>query len=120
MKPLLAKDITTLMERFEYFKDAEFRSCDIISPTQVELIFAVQDKARAYDWITVALSCSLMRDAKLLEASKLHLVNMEQGITLLHEDNFALAIGEYTNHTNITDSVFYIVCENITYKEGEF
>jgi len=120
MKPLLAKDITTFMERFEYFKDAEFRSCDIFSPTQVELIFAVQDKARAYDWITVALSCSLMSDAKLLETSQLSLVDMFQGLTLLYDKSYALAIGEYTNLSNIKDSIFYVICENLKYKEGAF
>ena len=120
MRPLLTKNITNFMERFEHFKDAEFRSCDIISPTQVKLIFAVQDKARAYDWITVELSCTLISDAKLLETSKLSLVNMEQGMTLLYENNFALAIGEYTNHTNIKDAIFYIICENVKYKEGSF
>ena len=43
------------LERFEHFKDAEFRSVAVISATQIKLIFAVQDKARAYDWITMSL-----------------------------------------------------------------
>jgi len=120
MRPLLSQDITNFMERFEHFKDAEFRSCNTLSPTEVKLLFAVQDKARAYDWITVELSCSLISDAKLLETSKLSLVNMSQGITLLYKNNFALGLGEYTNHINIKDSLFYIICENIKYKEGTF
>jgi len=119
MRPLLSNDISKFMERFEYFKDAEFRSCDTISPTEVKLIFGVQDKARAYDWISIELSCSLINDAKLLETSKLSLVSMSQGITLLYDDNFILAIGEY-NNSNVKDSIFYILCKNIKYKEGRF
>ena len=120
MRPLLAKDITDFMERFEYFKDADFRSCDIISPTEVKLFFGVQDKARAFDWISIELSCSLIYDAKLLETSKLSLVSMSEGITLLYENSFALAIGKYRNHSNTKDAIFYIHCKNIKYKEGTF
>ena len=108
------------LERFEHFKDAEFRSVEVISATQMKLIFGVQDKARAYDWIAMEFSFSGVSDAKLIEDSKLKFVDMEDGITIIKDKIFAFAIGKYTNITNIKDSVFYIIADTIKYTQGEF
>jgi len=108
------------LERFEHFKDAEFRSVEVISATQMKLIFGVQDKARAYDWITMEFNFSGVSDAKLIEDSKLKFVDMEDGITILQDKVLVFAIGEYNSITNIKDSIFYIIADNIKYTQGEF
>jgi len=108
------------LERFEHFKDAEFRSVQIISATQIKLIFAVQDKARAYDWITMELDFYGVSDAKLIEDTKLSFIDMSDGISIFKDTLFLFAIGEYNNSTNINDSLFYIKADNIKYKEGSF
>ena len=108
------------LERFEHFKDAEFRTVEIVSPTQMKLIFGVQDKARAYDWITMEFSFSGVSDAKLIEDSKLKFVDMEDGITILQDKVLVFAIGEYNSITNIKDSIFYIIADDIKYTQGEF
>ncbi len=108
------------LERFEHFKDAQFRSLTIISATQIKLIFAVQDKARAYDWITMEFDFYGVQDARLIEDNKLDFVDMSEGISILKEELFSFAIGEYNNFQNMKNSIFYIQAENIKYTQGSF
>jgi len=108
------------LERFEHFKDAEFRSVAVISATQIKLIFAVQDKARAYDWITMEFNFYGVSNAKLIEDSKLDFIDMSDGITILKDNLFLFAIGEYNNSMYANDSIFYIKADDIKYKEGQF
>jgi hypothetical protein len=107
------------LERFEHFKDAEFRSIEIVSATQIKLIFGIQDKARAYDWITMELDFHGVSDAKLIEDSKLNFIDMSDGVSVIKNNFEAFAIGEY-NITNIHDSLFYIKADYIKYTQGQF
>ena len=120
IKPLLKNNLATFSKRFECFKDAEFRSLEVLSPTTMSATFATQDGARAFDWITITLEFSGISDAKLLESSKLHLVDMSDGISLIYDNNFAFAIGDYNNISNIKNSISYIICTDLKYKEGLF
>ena len=45
---------------------------------------------------------------------------MSDGISILKDNLFLFAIGEYNNNTHATDSVFYIKADDIKYKEGQF
>jgi len=108
------------LERFEHFKDAEFRSLELLNATEIKLTFAVQDKARAYDWITVEFHFTGVSDAKLLDDSKFSLVDMSDGISIFQDSLEVFAIGEYNNTTNAKDSLFYIFAQNIKAHEGEF
>jgi len=120
MKPLLAKDLAAFMLRFNNFKDGEFRSLEVISPTTMKITLAGQDEARAFDWISLELEFNGVNDAKLLESSKLHLVDMNDGINIIYDKNFAFALGEYNTLSSITNSICYIVCTDIKYQEGKF
>ena len=121
MKPLLAKDLAAFMQRFNNFKDGEFRSLEVISPTTMRVVFAGQDAARAHDWISLELEFDSVNDARLLESSKLHLVDMNDGINIINEDeNFAFAIGDYDNLSSIKNSTCYIISSTLKYQEGTF
>ena len=121
MKPLLAKDLSSFMQRFDNFKDGEFRSLEVTSPLDMKLIFAVQDRAKEFDWITLELAFEGVSDAKLLDSSKLHLLDMSDGVSLLHDTkSYTFGIGHYTNTSNIKDSILYIVCKSLKYKENSF
>lgn len=108
------------LERFEHFKDAEFRSVEIISSTQVKLIFAVQDKARAYDWITMEFDFYGVSDAKLIQDTKLQFIDTSDGISIFKDKLFSFTIGEYNNIKNMKDSIFYIQADDIKYTQGNF
>ena len=121
MKPLLAKDLALFMQRFDNFKDGEFRSLEVSSPTNMKLVFAVQDSAKEFDWITLELEFEGVSDAKLLGASRLHLIDMSDGANIISEEKrYAFGIGNYQNITNIKDSICYIIASSLKYKENSF
>ena len=121
MKPLLAKELPNFLKRFGNFVDAEIRSIDILSPTSMKLTLAGQDGARSFDWITIELEFDGVSDARLIDNSKLALLDMQNGISLLHEDsNFYFAIYNYNSTSNIKDSISYIISSSLKYQEGAF
>jgi len=109
------------LERFNHFKDADFRSIEIISPINIQLTFAVQDAARAHDWITLTLNFNTISEAKLLENSHLNFLDMSDGITLIKDGNsFAFGLGECYNISTIKTAPLYIIASSLKYKEGLF
>lgn len=121
MKPLLKKDLSLFLKRFDDFKDAELRSLEIISPTIVKITLAAQDSARGFDWITISLEFDDISDAKLPQNSKLSYINMSEGVTLIHADNsFAFAVGKYETLSSAKNSVCFIFSSCIKYKEASF
>lgn len=108
-------------ERFGNFKDAEFRSIEIISGTHIKLTLAVQDAARDFDWITLELDFKDVTDARLLEQNKLQFIDMSDGASLLHVNReFAFGIGACYNIQTIKGSTLYIISKELKYKEGQF
>jgi len=109
------------LQRFDNFKDAELRSLEIVSPTHVKLRVAVQDKARAFDWITLELDFINVTDARLIEQNKLAYVDMSEGANILHvEKEFAFGIGACYNISTVKNSTFYIISKDLKYQEGQF
>jgi len=121
MKPLLAKDLDNFLKRFNHFIDAEFRCIEVVSPNTITLTLATQDEARAFDWVSITLELSGIKDAKLTENSKLNFIDMSDGISLIYkEDSFAFGIGRCKDIPNIKTSICYIVGSSLKYKENIF
>jgi hypothetical protein len=119
VKPIT--DVEEFVKRFDNFKDGEIRSMKIISPTTMLVTLAGQDSARAFDWITIDLEFSGVSDARLLEDSKLSLIDMNDGISIINENNkFAFGIGECNNISGIKNATAYIESDNLKYEEGSF
>lgn len=119
MKPLT--NIEEFLKRFDNFKGGEFRSIEVISQTVMKITFAGQDGARAYDWVSMSLECHGVSDARLLDASKLSHVDMNDGISIIKDNNnLAFGIGECYNVASIKSSTCFIECSNIKYEEGLF
>jgi len=121
MKPLLAKELPNFTSRFGNFIDAEIRSIEVLSPISMKVVIACQDSARGFDWLTLNLEFSAVSDARLLEDSKLSLIDMSDGVSLIYEDNnFGFGIGEYHNLSGIKNATSYIISSSIKYEEGQF
>jgi len=121
MKPLLQKDITPFLERFCHFQDSEISSLEIISPSEIELTLTTQDKAKEYDWCTIVLLFSGISDAKLLNNAQLTHISMDDGISLMIEDNnFAFALGACYNIATLKNSSCYLIAKYIKYEERPF
>ena len=109
------------LQRFDHFKDGEFRSIDILSPTEISLTFAVQDAARAHDWITITLAFTGVVDANLSLSDKHAFIDMCDGINIIKDENrFAFGIGECYNIASIKTAPLYIIANAMKYSEGSF
>lgn len=119
MKPLLKKDLSPFLKRFDDFRDAELASLEIVSPTTAKITLKAQDSAREFDWATISLELSGINDANLPQSSKLPHIDMSDGITIISTDTqIAFGIGSYDSFTNITDSICYIKATTIKYQES--
>jgi len=117
MKPLT--NIASFLDRFDNFKDGEFRSIEVISPTNIQITLAGQDKSRDFDWISVTLEFSGTDNARLLEKSKLPFIDMGDGINITTiENKFLFGVGD--THSNLIDSLCFVSANNIKYQEGNF
>ena len=121
MKALHTKTLQTFVERFSNFKDAEIRSCSPIDPQTISITLAVQDSARAFDWITITLVFTEVSDARLLDENRLGIIDMRDGASLLYdEDLFAFGLGECYNIKNTKSASCYIIANAVKYEEGLF
>jgi len=121
MKPLLEKELPSFLQRFDNFKEAEFRSLEMISPTQISITFATQDNARAFDRVTIKLEFTNVTDAKLLQESKISLINISDGISIIYNNNkFAFTIAECYNISDIKNTTLYIISDSLKFQEGIF
>jgi len=109
------------LARFDNFKGAEFRSLDILSPLEITATFAVQDAARAHDWITITLKFSGVSDARLVDGNKISFIDLNEGISIIKDDkSIAFGIGECYNIDTIKNSACYILANSFKYEEGNF
>ena len=121
MKPLLATELKKFLQRFDSFRGGEIRSIDVITPTTIRMILVGQDSARDFDWISVELEFSSVSDARIMKSSKLNLIDMSNGASIINDDNlFAFGIDECYNISSARNSTCFIVCSNIKFKEGAF
>lgn len=121
MRPLLQTQIKSFLKRFNNFENAEIRTLEIVTPQNILLTFALQDEARAYDWITLTLSFHEVSDAKLLTTNQLKLLDLSDGFSLFFEENqFAFGLGECYNSSSVKNATLYIIAKSIKYEEGIF
>ena len=119
MKPVT--NIDEFLQRFNHFKDGEFRSIEVSSATTMLVTFAGQDEARAYDWITIKLEFTNVSDARLLDNSKLLHVDMSEGISIIKENkSIIFGTGSYKTLSSIKNASCFIECEHIKYEEDLF
>ncbi len=121
MKPLLAKQLTELLDRIDHAIDGELISVTMNHPQNFTLELSVQDKNRGYDWINIAFEFDGIFDANLLDDSKLSLIDMSDGITMLFEEGYyAFGVGRYNNITALKSSTLFLVGKSLKYEERPF
>ena len=121
MRPLTQTQLEEFVKRFGNFQDAEFRSVEILSASEIRLTLALQDANRDFDWITLQLLFNQVKDARLVNEEKLHLLDMGEGASLIYDENmFAFGIGACYNISTIKNSIFYILSESLKYEEASF
>ncbi len=117
MKPLSKNDLNAFLERFDNLSGGELVSLEVLSPTAFKITLTVQDKNRAFDWVNLALECSGVNDARLLEDSALKAVDMQEGGNVAFtSEGIELGLGsdEYLS------SPLHLRMETLKYEEGDF
>jgi hypothetical protein len=118
MQPLNKSALKNFLQRFANFEGAIFQSLKIISATQIRVTLDVQDSAKEFDWVRLMLEFSEISDAKLMDDAKLSLVDLSEGISLLHEsDSFAITFEHYETIESLKNSSFYIIAKSIKYEQ---
>ena len=121
MRPISHTQNPAFLERFSNIKDAVLESLAIVSPTEIELTFSLQDKARAFDWIKITFSFSGVSDAHLPKENHLAFVDMSQGASLLFSENsFAFGTSECYNISSVKNSSLYLIAKSLKYEENPF
>jgi len=121
MQPLTPTKFNEFLQRFNFFIDAEIRSLQVKDATTFELTFALQDEARAFDWITLTLEFSAIINAKLLEDTQLSFVDMSEGVSLFTQDDVIyFGIGKDLTPSLVESASLYIKSKSLKYKEGQF
>lgn len=121
MKPLTQTALTEFLSRFDNFKGAELRQVEVVNPFEIKVTIATQDKARAFDWITIELFFNGVEAANLVEEGQLDFLDMENGISIIYDENrFAFGIGECYNISTIKSASLYVISETLKYQEGQF
>ena len=119
IKPL--DKIDEFLKRFNHFKNGEFRSIEVISPTIMQISLAGQDENRAFDWMSITLEFNSITNAQLLENKKLALLDMNDGISIIKTpDGIAFGLGHCSTLSRIQTASCYIESSTLKYKEGSF
>lgn len=118
-KPLTQEGIQQLEERFDHFRGAELISLDTHNPQEVSLRLHLQDKARDFDWIALEIFFYGIKDAILLDNSKLKAMDLHDGISIIiSEGHFALGYSRCKNIEEIKEQAFYIIAQSVKVKEA--
>ena len=120
MKPLLVSTLEDFLYRFENFENSHLDEIEIISPTSINVSLSVQDRQRAFDWIGLNVLFEEVLEANLIENEKLKHVDMEDGLSIIHENGlFYFMIGDYKTANGTKDALCYVISKSLKYQEAE-
>ena len=120
MRPLVSSELEDFLYRFENFAASQITQIDVISPQAVRVSLNVQDRHRSFDWIGIDLLFEEIAEAKLLEDEKLHLVDMEEGVSIIFENGlFYFMLGDYHTPIGTQNALCHIIAKSLKYQEAE-
>ena len=120
MKPLLHTALEDFLYRFENFTASELNEIDVISPTSIKLMVSAQDRQRSFDWIGLDFLFEEVLEANLVENEKLKHIDMDDGLTIIHENGlFYFMIGNFKTASGTKDALCYIISKSLKYQEAE-
>jgi len=121
MNPLLPNKIPELLTRIDNAIDGELISVTMNTPQNFTIELSVQDKSRGYDWINIAFEVDGVVDAKLIDDTKLSLVDMSEGISICYEDGmYGVGLGKYGSVESLKSATLYLVANALKYEERPF
>jgi hypothetical protein len=120
MRPLISSELADFLYRFENFTASQLANIDIISPLSIKIELSVQDRQRAFDWIGLDVLFEEVVEANLVENEKLKHIDMNEGLTIIHENGlFYFMVGDYKTANGTKDALCYIISKSLKYQEAE-
>ena len=120
MKPLMHSGLADFLYRFESFANAELSDIEIITPTSIKMELSTQDRQRSFDWIGLDFLFEEVVEANLIESEKLKYIDMDDGLTILHENGlFYFMVGNYKTSNGTKDALCYIISKSLKFQESE-
>jgi len=121
MTPLQPHKIQELLTRIDNAVDGELVAVTMNHPQNFTVELSVQDKNRGYDWINIAFEIDAVFDARLVDDTKLAMLDMSEGITLLFEDGkCGFGLGAYKSMEALKSASFFLLGETVKYEERPF
>ena len=121
MKPLSAGAVAALLERIQNGEGAMLRSVHVADPQTIALRLSVQDKQRGFDWIDMVFELHGIRDAVLVDETKLERLDTADGITVCYENGeWGVGIGRYRSLESLRSAPLFLVGSSLKYEEAPF
>ncbi len=121
MKPLISTQKTNLLNRIDNAVDGELYAVTMNSAENFTIELSVQDANRGHDWINIAFEIDGVSDARLLDDSKISMVDMSEGISIVFEDgSCAVGIGQYNSIEAMKSAALYLIGTTLKYEERPF
>lgn len=110
--------ITSLLEKYDTFKDAQLRSLEQPAEDAITLTIAILDEDFMQDVQHVVLKFSGVKESRLLENAMLPYLDTMFGVNIIHErDMYALAVGQADALIHVHMSPFYIIAKELDVEE---
>lgn len=111
------ENIDALMEKYDHFKDAVFRTIQKPSDRSVMVTLAIQNDD-GEDTHEVKIMFMDVIEARLLENSVLPFLDMMRGVTFIHErDRYAFALGHSGDMLHVKNAPLYIISTEMTLED---
>ena len=121
MKPLLPNSLKELLTRIDSAIGGELFSVVMNDPQSFTIELSVQDKNRGFDWINIAFEMTGVIDARLVDESKVPLINMDEGVSILFEDGlYGIGVGSYKSIAALKGAPLYLLGSSLKYEERPF
>ncbi len=121
MTPLHQNKTQELLTRIDKATNSELISITMNTPQNFTLELSVQDKNRGYDWINIAFEIDSIVDAKLIDDEKLAFVDMEEGISILFdEEQCGIGVGNYKSIDALKSAPLYFIGKSLKYEERSY
>lgn len=109
--------INSLLEKYNYFRDAQIRSIKSLSDSSKIVTLVIQDDD-GEDLNTVNIEFHDVKESKILINSVLPMLDMMSGISIVKEHGlYGFAPGSGTAMFHVHSAPMYIVASEVTIKE---
>ena len=111
------EEINTLLEKYNYFRDAQIRSVQVPTDSSKIVTIVVQDDD-GEDINTVKMEFKNIKASRVLLNNVLPFLDMMTGITMVKEhDRYGFAVGGGSDMLDMHNSPMYIIASDLTIEE---